>query len=115
MPQVKTTFGTSPTNSHDSSGAGGWLEMRHLAIDMAAGGEDHLLMAGFADDGRPLDAQQVEALFRLPGTARRLVLVDGGTREALDRAIGAAHADILELFDDHLWQWIYQEEEKLDG
>ena len=66
-------------------GASGWIEARRLSVEMQAGSEDHLLLAGFVDDGRLLDAEQLETFFRIPGCAARAIMLDAGTRDRLDQ------------------------------
>ncbi|MEJ7763250.1 MAG: SNF2-related protein [Thermomicrobiales bacterium] len=96
-------------------GGGGWLAVAKLSIEMGAGAEDHLLLVGFADDGRPLDHDQIEGLFRLPGATWRTAMLDGDTRDRLDTLTAARQGDVMTAVETRIAAWMDQEQAKLDG
>lgn len=95
--------------------ASGWLRVSHLAINMDAGSEDHLLLGGFTDDGRALDAEQIEMLFRVPGSVQGTLQSDGMALQQLDGAVAKHQQTTLEEMEERVNEWIEQEQAKLDA
>jgi hypothetical protein len=70
-------------------GKGGWLAVQELTVT-AFETEDHILLAGVTDEGKPLDDEQCRRLFSLPASANPLQVPTDGEghknilRELLD-------------------------------
>lgn len=120
VPPAEVTFAYSDHPGRLSAiesfiGSSGWLTVGQLSIEMDAGAEDHLLLAGYADDGRSLDAEQIEALFRIPGTTSRIVMLDSETQRHLGELIQQRRAETLESLENRVNAWLDQEQAKLDA
>jgi adenine-specific DNA-methyltransferase len=120
LPPVEVVFSYNDRPGRVSSiepfiGCTGWLRVSRLAIEMDAGAEDHLLLAGFADDGRALDTEQIEALFRIPGSISRTVMLDSETERDLADRTQQHRTETLESLEDRVNAWLDQEQAKLDA
>jgi ERCC4-related helicase len=96
-------------------GLTGWLTVNRLEIMMDAGAEDHLLLAGSADDGRSLDVQQIETLFRVPGSVVRSLQLEYETSATLDEGVMRRKTETMETMEERVNVWIEQEQAKLDA
>lgn len=95
-------------------GRSGWLTASRLTITMETDEEDHLLLAGFTDNGTALDHQQIERLFRVPGRTGQNVLADDGIHMKLDAALNDSRKATLQALEERMEAWIQQESDKLD-
>src|SRR5690606_24857273 len=95
-------------------GRSGWLTASRLTITMEADEEDHLLLAGFTDDGTPLEHQQIERLFRVPGHTGQNVYSGDGVQGKLDAALDGSRKATLQALEERMEAWIQQESDKLD-
>ena len=93
-------------------GESGWLTAKKLSITSLEA-EDHILVAGFTDDGRQLDAAQAKRLFNLPGTA---TTADNGNAPTsqLDDAFDKQRVSIVAEVMDRNADFFDEEVEKLD-
>jgi len=71
-PEAELAFDYSNTGRHISvieplCGKSGWLTVQKLTVT-AFETEDHILLAGVTDDGKPLDTEQCRRLLTLPAT-----------------------------------------------
>jgi hypothetical protein len=82
---------------------------------MDAGAEDHLLLAGFADDGRTLDRGQIETLLRIPGTVENRVSTDPDADRTLSHITHACREDTVESLQSKIMIWFEDEQAKLDA
>lgn len=96
-------------------GSAGWIRVTRLSINMDAGSEDHLLLAGYADDGITLDRGQVETLLRIPGTIERSIQTTPDSRETLDRITHVSREDTVESLQSKIMIWFEEEQTKLDA
>lgn len=96
------------------AGAQGWVSVTRLSLEMDAGAEDHLLLAGFADDGRQLDIDQIETLFRIPGTTIRTTILDSEIRQRLDELVLLGKNATMDSLEERLAEWFDAEQAKLD-
>ena len=96
-------------------GTSGWMAASLLSIEMEAGGEDHMLLVGLADDGRTLDATQIETLFRIPGDVPRTVMLDSEIAGRLGRMTQRARQETVESLETRMEAWIAEEQAKLDA
>ncbi|CAN5619885.1 SNF2-related protein [soil metagenome] len=96
-------------------GSSGWISASLLSLEMEAGAEDHLLLAGFADDGRVLESDQIERLFRIPGRPGRLIILDPSTEQRLREREQQEQSATQAQLEDRFISWMAQEEAKLDG
>lgn len=95
--------------------ASGWLGVSRLTIQMEDESEDHLLLAGFADDGRTLDEEQLRAVFRLSGSVRQNVMLDTTVENRLESGLNNHRAATLHAMEERMEAWIQQESDKLDA
>lgn len=96
-------------------GRSGWLRVSHLAIDMDAGSEDHMLLGGFTDDGRVLDAEQLDMLFRVPGCTHGALQAEDEALQQLNMVVAKHQQATLEEMEERVNEWIEQEQAKLDA
>jgi adenine-specific DNA-methyltransferase len=95
--------------------AAGWINVSRLTIEMESESEDHLLLAGFADDGRPLDEEQIRSLFRLSGKVRQNVFLDSSIEASLENGLNQHRAATLQAMEERMESWIQHESDKLDA
>jgi hypothetical protein len=74
-PEAELTFNYTGTGRNISMveplcGKSGWLTVQKLTVT-AFETEDHVLLAGVTDDGKPLDVEQCRRLLTLPGSDTR--------------------------------------------
>jgi hypothetical protein len=84
-PKAELTFNYSDTGRIISvieplCGKGGWLTVQKLTVT-AFETEDHILLAGVTDDGKPLDDEQCRRLLTLPASEKTLSDAGDGVHE----------------------------------
>lgn len=84
-PEAELTFNYSDTGRIISiieplCGKGGWLTVQKLTVT-AFETEDHVLLAGVTDDGKPLDDEQCRRLLTLSASENALQAARGGAHE----------------------------------
>ena len=96
-------------------GKSGWLAATSLSIS-AFETEDHVLLAGVADDGKPLEVEQCRRLFTLSATGSLLFLGDGDdSRDGqLRELIERQQKSILAVLGDKNAHYFENELDKLD-
>lgn len=94
-------------------GAAGWLVATRLAIT-SFDTEDMILLTGFDDSGRPLDANQCRRLFDLEAAVGQQLDVPGDIRKSLDEAIEFGQGRALGELSSRNAHWFDLEMEKLD-
>src|SRR5579884_3427860 len=117
-PTSSVTFDVTRHGTHIAAvealkGIGGWLVLQRLAVDSFER-EEYLLFSAFCDDGRSLDQETCEKLFRCTGTVKELVtpLPHKETRltQEAQRHVEATMARSLETNN----RYFSQEREKLE-
>lgn len=94
-------------------GSVGWLVATRLAIT-AFDTEDMILLAGFDDSGRSLDANQCRRLFDLQAAVGPTITVPADVRKSLDEAIEFGQVQALGELSSRNAHWFDLEMEKLD-
>jgi hypothetical protein len=94
-------------------GASGWLTAVRLDI-ASLDTEEIILLAGFADDGQPLDGNQCRRLFDLPANVGGALDVPAELRKSLDEAIEFGQGRALGDISSRNGHWFDLEMEKLD-
>lgn len=120
LPPVELVLHYDPSSGRQSSieqfvGHSGWITANRLTFEMEAGDEDHLLLAGFSDGGRMLDPEQIETLFRIPGTTTRTVMLDSETTSHLDTLVEQRRGETIESLEERMTSWLEEEQAKLDA
>jgi len=93
-------------------GASGWLTLKRLSVS-ALETEDYLLFAGVTDGGETIDDDQCRRLFDLNATAGESI--DPAAQvEALEGAVAARRALVLEHLASRNGEWFDAEMDKLD-
>jgi superfamily II DNA or RNA helicase len=92
-------------------GRRGWLLCSKLTISTFAT-EDHLLFAGLAEDGLPVDTDALKRLFDLPGAAHEAALPMNASE--LQAKMATEQAAITQRLSESNGQWFDAEMEKLD-
>src|SRR5205085_2040726 len=95
-------------------GRGGWMTCTRLTTDTLET-EDVLLLAGFSDDGAPLDDAQCRRRFDLPASHDGGLGISGHIETALHAAITPRRQETLEAVASRNGGWFEAEMEKLDG
>jgi hypothetical protein len=117
-PTSSVTFDVTGHGTHIAAvealkGVSGWLVLQHLAVDSFER-EEYLLFSGFSDDGRSLDQETCEKLFRCTGTVRELTTpssdIDTRLTQEAQRHVEATMARSLETNN----RYFSQEREKLE-
>lgn len=98
-------------------GKNGWLSCAHFSVT-ALETEDHLLLAGFTEDGTPIDTTQCQRLFDLPGRQlessgmeippavfSRLQVLQADRQKALLDEMTARNARWFDIEMDKLDRW----------
>lgn len=96
-------------------GSAGWMRVVKLSINMDAGAEDHLLFAGYADNGATLDRGQVETLLRIPGKVEKPIRPSPDASGMLDRITHDCREDTVESLQAKIMIWFEEEQTKLDA
>ena len=94
-------------------GATGWLVATRLTIT-AFDTEEVILLAGFDDSGRALDANQCRRLFDLQASIGPELVIPADARKSLDEAIDFGQARALGELSSRNAHWFDLEMEKLD-
>lgn len=93
-------------------GKRGWVTCVKLTIT-ALETEDHIILSGQTDDGKPLENDQCRRLFDLPGEEFDVPSADG-SKAALEEAVGAQIRQRLETIANRDGHWFETEMDKLD-
>ncbi len=94
-------------------GKSGWLTLSLFTVESLDQAEDHLIFAGLADDGTPIDQECLASLFSLPGEDRGAYFdVAPDALTELTRQIQAA---IQQTIAERNAGYFEAEAEKLDG
>ena len=117
-PTSSVTFDVTGRGTHIAAvealkGVSGWLVLQHLAVDSFER-EEYLLFSGFCDDGRSLDQETCERLFRCTGAVKELIAPSSDKETHLiqeaQRHVEATMARSLETNN----RYFSQEREKLE-
>jgi superfamily II DNA or RNA helicase len=93
--------------------ASGWLAAERLAI-ASLDAEEVLLLAGYDDQGNPLDANQCRRLFDLPATVAGTATTTDAVQKSLDEQLRFGQCHALESISSRNAHWFDLEMEKLD-
>lgn len=96
-------------------GKSGWLAASMLSVDALGQSEDHLLLAGFTDDGTPLSDEATSRLMTVAGSTGRQVPLPMGIATQIAQSLTAQQARIREVISERNASFFEQEAEKLDG
>jgi len=91
----------------------GWLACRRVTVQ-AIEGEDHLLFAGYTDDGEPLDEAQCRRLFDLPGELTGPATVPEGVAARLESELDEGERALLNHVQERNGRWFDAEMDKLE-
>lgn len=95
-------------------GKSGWLTVQKLTVT-AFETEDHVLLAGVTDDGKPLDEEQCRRLLTLPATEKPLQDAGGGAHEKqLGDLLNASRQMIYDKLETKNGSYFEGELDKLD-
>ncbi|MCQ3950245.1 MAG: DEAD/DEAH box helicase [Planctomycetes bacterium] len=94
-------------------GKRGWLACSNVTVT-ALESEDHLLLAGQTDDGKPLDEGQCRRLFDVTGVEGKETAAPESVAKALGNALVAGQAKLVEGMTQRNGRWFDVEMEKLD-
>lgn len=94
-------------------GSSGWLTALRLQI-ASLDTEEIILLAGFADDGDALDANQCRRLFDLPASVGSATTMPAALRKTLDDAVEFGQGRALGDISSRNGHWFDLEMEKLD-
>lgn len=117
-PTAEVTFdyscsGKNITALDDVKGKHGWLACERLTIN-ALESEDILLLAGICDCGTPLDEQQCQRFFDLPGVQGALCEPSSLVTSKLNEIQNSRRLSLLEEITFRNGRWFDTEIDKLD-
>ena len=118
LPLAKVQFDYTETRRQISTleplvGQSGWLIAKKLSISSLEA-EDHILLAGFADDGTQLEPEQAKRLFNLPGTIVEERISPSSMAEKLNNAYDKHRVQLVSEIMDRNADFFDEEVEKLD-
>jgi adenine-specific DNA-methyltransferase len=96
-------------------GKSGWLTASRLSVDALGQSEDHLLLAGFADDGAQLSDEATSRLMTVAGISGTQVAIPTELALMLDENLSAQQARIRGIISERNAKFFEQEADKLDG
>ncbi len=96
-------------------GKSGWLAGSMLSVDALGQSEDHLLLAGFTDDGTALSDEATSRLMTVAGTAGRQLSLPAEFATQIAHSLAVQQARIREAISERNASFFEQEAEKLDG
>jgi hypothetical protein len=91
----------------------GWLSCLRVSVS-ALDTEDHLLLSGVTDEGKPLDAAQCRRFFDLPGEESRNTELPVSIQAILDEVTARQQQELLDDIAAKNGQWFDTEMDKLD-
>ena len=94
-------------------GGKGWLRCSVASL-RALESEDHIVLAGFADDGTSVDQDQLRRLLELPADGGPNVDIDHPTRTKLEGVAASARLDLIGQMTARNARWFETEMDKLD-
>ena len=94
-------------------GKSGWLRCSVASL-RALEVEDHLVVAGFADDGTSVDQDQLRRLLELPATSRGSGGVAPTPTQRLEQLAAAVRLDLINRMSERNAVWFETEMDKLD-
>jgi len=92
-------------------GTSGAIVVEHLRLE-GLESEDHLILAGIADDGRELAADQLRRLFEVPAQSKGEPLLE--VPATLDRLAKRRSDDLVHEISTRQGRWFDEEMDKLD-
>jgi adenine-specific DNA-methyltransferase len=96
-------------------GKAGWLVASLMTVEALDEAEDHILLAGIADDGDLLSREVCDRLLTIHGTRGQDVTPDGGVMMRLDRSLSESQALIRRGVSERNALFFEAEADKLDG
>lgn len=96
-------------------GKSGWLTVSLLSVEALGQSEDHMLLAGIADDGLPLGAEAAMRLLTIAGSVARTALPPESVKSILTQSIVAQQTQIRRGISERNARFFEQEADKLDG
>lgn len=94
-------------------GNAGWLTCSRLSVQ-SLDTEEHLILAGVADSGEPLDDAQCRRLFDLPGQVGDTATVPDRVRTAVADAVNRRQTELMAAMATKNGEWFDTEMDKLD-
>jgi ERCC4-related helicase len=96
-------------------GRSGWLSASALTIEALDTPEDHILLAGVADDGAPLSRDEATRLLTLPADDGDSVVTPAPLVVALTARLGVEAGQIQRAVSERNARFFGEEADKLDG
>lgn len=94
-------------------GKSGWMSINQLSVT-AFDSEDHIILSGLLEDGRPIDEEQCKRIFSLEAQQIELVNIASDTLDKLASLSRSQETDILESISFRNGVFFEREMEKLD-
>ena len=118
LPKCELTFDYTGTRKKVAVleglvGRSGWITVVRLQI-ASLDTEEIILLAGFADDGETLDANQCRRLFDLPASIGATIDLPSAQQKSLDDAVDFGQVRALGDISSRNGRWFDLEMEKLD-
>lgn len=120
LPTVELVFDYSNHEGRISQieplvGKSGWLAVSLLSVEALGQSEDHLLLAGIADDGLPLSAEAATRLLTIAGSVAHAAVPPDSVKPILAQSIVAQQTQIRRGISERNARFFEQEADKLDG